>query len=232
MILFWPSTFAHTDIYSWQDAATCWLPLEAWEKYPYSKYPFNACLYFNGCNVKGHKINSGKTMSMINKVIFWLTTLWDSLAWRRWRLLLTQWLLGGFHVAQATSCRFGRRFGASFWVITVLYVSHSFDITATAHPSTRDLSSFGLSMTQSSCPVAQGDLDYANKCFVKNFKIQDNTVSLLAFPSISQYDCEDVQQLLKKGDMIVTTCEKLCKCDNKDSRCSNIKKNKTYTEKL
>lgn len=79
-------------------------------------------------------------------------------------------------------------------------------------------------MTQSSCPVTQGDLDYANKCFVKNFKIQDNTVSLLAFPSISQYDCEDVQQWLKKGDMIVTTCEKLCKCDNKDSRCSNIKK--------
>lgn len=175
-------------------------------------------------------------MSMINKVIFWLTTLWDSLAWRRWRLLLTQWLLGGFHVAQATSCRFGRRFGASFWVITVLYVSHSFDITATAHPSTRDLSSFGLSMTQSSCPVAQGDLDYANKCFVKNFKIQDNTVSLLAFPC---------WHFLVFRNMIVRMCsnglKKVLWLSRLVRNSANVTikipgaqtlKNKTYTEKL
>lgn len=123
-------------------------------------------LYFNERKLKEHKHTYGKTMSVIIKVIipaWWIgfSMLWDSLAWRRRRLLLAQGVLGGLQVAVAPGSGFGGRFGASLWVLAVLYVSHSFHIAAAAHPSTRDLCSFAPATTQT-CPVPQWDLDYEN----------------------------------------------------------------------
>lgn len=84
---------------------------------------------------------------------------WDSLAWRSWRLLLlAQRVLGGLQVAVATRSRFGGRFGAPLRVLAVFQVSHCLHIAATAHPPTGDLCTFGPASTQS-CPVPHRDLD-------------------------------------------------------------------------
>ena len=70
-----------------------------------------------------------------------------SLARGRRRLLLTQGALGGLKVAVATGSRFRGRFGASLRVLAVFYISHSFHIATTAHPSAGDLSAFGSPAT-------------------------------------------------------------------------------------
>lgn len=119
----------------------------------FNKYTFTASFCFNESKVKKHKWKR----NIMWKIRF--SVLWASLAWSWWRLLFTQGLLGGLQVALATGSGFRGRFGASLWVLTVFQISHCFHIAATAHPSTRDLSSFSPSATQSTSPVPQWDLD-------------------------------------------------------------------------